>query len=196
MYWKIIIVSFALFLPLNVIGGIYGYIDSRGVYHFTNIVPAGKKYHVIVPDNNKSVVYKTVNINNTDYDRLIHEYSKAFGIDPSLVKAIVMAESNFNPLAISPKGAQGLMQLMPETARLVNVENPFDPHENIKGGIKYLKMLEELFKGNLELILAAYNAGPARVMENNMAIPPIEETRTYIKRVKYYYNKLKKQNES
>ncbi|MCX7965483.1 MAG: lytic transglycosylase domain-containing protein [Syntrophorhabdaceae bacterium] len=188
------ILIFLLFIPFNVLAGIYGYIDSRGVYHFTNIVPVGKKYHVIVPDRTRSVVYKDVK--NTDYDKLIYEYSKAHGVDPSLVKAIVMAESNFNPFAVSPKGAQGLMQLMPDTARLVNVENPFDPHENIKGGIKYLKMLDEIFKGDLELILAAYNAGPARVMEHKMNIPPIEETRTYIKRVKHYYNRLKRQNES
>lgn len=196
MHLVIVILLCVLFIPLKVSGGIYGYIDSRGVYHFTNIPPVGKKYHVIVPDRNKSVVIGNVNIRNTDYDKLIYEYSKAHGVDPSLVKAIVIAESNFNPFAVSPKGAQGLMQLMPDTARLVNVENPFDPHENIKGGIKYLKMLDEIFKGDLELILAAYNAGPARVMEHKMSIPPIEETRTYIKRVKHYYNKLKKQNES
>lgn len=198
MQLKVLIIQLLfLLIPFPLLAGIYGYIDSRGVYHFTNIVPVGKKYHVIVPDRNtKPVVVKDINIKNTDYDRLIYEYSRAHGVDPSLVKAICMAESNFNPFAVSPKGALGLMQLMPDTARLVNVDNPFDPHENIKGGIKYLKMLDELFKGDLELILAAYNAGPARVMEHKMNVPPIEETRTYIKRVKQYYNKLKKQNES
>lgn len=196
MYLRLFIAIVIIFAPLHLMAGIYGYIDSRGVYHFTNIVPVGKKYHVIVPEREKSVVLKDIKIPNTDYDKLIHEYSRAHGVDPSLVKAIVMAESNFNPLAVSPKGAQGLMQLMPDTARLVNVENPFDPHENIKGGIKYLKMLDEIFKGDLELILAAYNAGPSKVMEHKMNVPPIEETKTYIKRVKHFYNKLKKQNES
>ncbi|MBP9560189.1 MAG: lytic transglycosylase domain-containing protein [Syntrophorhabdaceae bacterium] len=196
-----ILLIFALSPPLQVYAGIYGYIDSSGVYHFTNIVPVGRKYHVIVPEKNKSVVYKGINntrynINNTNYDKLIRQHSTNHGVDPSLIKAIMMAESNFNPYAVSPKGAQGLMQLMPDTARLVNVDNPFDPNENIKGGIRYIKMLDEIFNGELELILAAYNAGPARVIENRMNVPPIEETKTYIKKVKHYYNKLKKQDEN
>ncbi|MCX8110253.1 MAG: lytic transglycosylase domain-containing protein [Syntrophorhabdaceae bacterium] len=196
MRLKALLSLLALCLPFQVFAGIYGYIDSRGVYHFTNIPPVGRKYHVIVPEKPRSVVYKTTNINNTNFDKLILQHSANHGVDPSLIKAIMMAESNFNPYAVSPKGAQGLMQLMPDTARLVNVENPFDPDENIKGGIKYIKMLDELFKGDLELILAAYNAGPQRVMEHKMNVPPIEETKTYIKRVKHYYNKLKRQNES
>ncbi len=196
MFLKAIFLILVLSLPLQVYGGIYGYIDSRGVYHFTNIPPPGKKYHVIVPEKNRSVVYKPISINSTNYDKLILQHSANHGVDPSLIKAIMMAESNFNPYAVSPKGAQGLMQLMPDTARLVNVDNPFDPDENIKGGIKYIKMLDEIFKGDLELILAAYNAGPARVIENKMNVPPLEETKTYIKRVKHYYHRLKKQNES
>lgn len=176
--------------------GIYGYVDSRGVYHFTNMVPVGKKYHVIIAEKNRPLVMKNINIDNTNYDKLIVHHSLTHGVDPSLIKAIMKAESNFNPYAISPKGAQGLMQLMPDTARLMKVDNPFNPDDNIKGGTKYIKMLDEIFQGNLELILAAYNAGPARVMENKMNVPPIEETKTYIKRVKHYYNKLKKPNES
>lgn len=196
MYIKAALLMLVLCIPFQVCAGIYGYIDSRGVYHFTNIPPAGRKYHIIVPEKNRSVVYKSPNINNTNYDKLILQHSANHGVDPSLIKAIMMAESNFNPYAISPKGAQGLMQLMPDTARLMKVDNPFDPDENIKGGIRYIKMLEEIFKGDLELILAAYNAGPQRVMEHKMSVPPIEETKTYIKRVKHYYNRLKKQNES
>jgi len=196
MLLKIAIILFILSLPMEVMAGIYGYIDSRGVYHFTNIAPVGKRYHVIVPETNRSVVYKNINIDNKNYDKQILQHSSAHGVDPSLIKAIMMAESNFNPYAVSPKGAQGLMQLMPDTARLMKVENPFDPDENIKGGIKYIKMLDEIFKGDLELILAAYNAGPQKVMEHKMSVPPIEETKTYIKRVKHYYNRLKKQNES
>jgi len=126
---------------------------------------------------------------------LISYHSSSHGVDPSLVKAVVMAESNFNPYAVSPKGAQGLMQLMPDTAKLMKVTDPFDPDDNIRGGTKYLKFLEETFQGNLELMLAAYNAGPSRVIENKMNIPPIEETRTFIKKVKQFYNKLKYRNE-
>jgi soluble lytic murein transglycosylase-like protein len=87
------------------------------------------------------------------------------------------------------------MQLMPDTARLMRVDNPFDPNDNIRGGTKYLKFLDEMFQGNMELMLAGYNAGPNRVVEHNMKVPPIEETRTFIKRVKEYYKKIKKPDE-
>ena len=83
------------------------------------------------------------------------------------------------------------MQIMPDTARLLDLRHPFDPEENIQAGTRYLRSLYELFKGNLELVLAAYNAGPQKVIENNMAIPPINETINYVKRVKLYYSKLK-----
>ena len=102
----------------------------------------------------------------------------------------MLAESNGNPTAVSQKGAQGLMQIMPDTAVELQLRNPFDPEENIRAGARYLKVLQELFRGNLELTLAAYNAGPQRVIEN-MAVPPISETVSYVKRVKLYYNKLK-----
>jgi len=111
-----------------------------------------------------------------------------------LVKAVMKAESNFNPGAVSPKGAQGLMQLMPGTAKLMKVDDPFDPDDNIKGGTGYLRVLHEVFKGDIDLVLAGYNAGPMRVVEHNMKVPPIEETKNYIKRVKQYYNKLKSDN--
>ena len=168
--------------------------DERGIYHFTNIKPAGRQYHIVVAD--KMQGFKLYNnLNNTSYDKLITYHSSLYGVDPSLVKAVVMAESNFNPYAVSPKGAQGLMQLMPDTAKLMKVADPFDPDDNIRGGTKYLKYLEETFRGNLELMLAAYNAGPSKVIENKMSVPPIEETRTFIKRVKQFYNKLKYRNE-
>jgi soluble lytic murein transglycosylase len=103
----------------------------------------------------------------------------------------MIAESNGNPNAISNKGARGLMQIMPGTGQLLDLQNPFDPSENIQAGAKYLKQLHDLFQGNLELVLAAYNAGPNRVIQNNMAVPAIDETMNYIKRVKYFYNRLK-----
>jgi soluble lytic murein transglycosylase len=176
-------------MPLCCYAGIYRYQDERGVYHFTNITPIGRKYVVIIPD--KPGPIETQAIEATNYDILIIKHSKDHGIDPSLVKAVMKVESNFNPYAVSPKGAQGLMQLMPETARLMKVRNPFDPDENIKGGIRYLKFLEEAFQGDLELMLAAYNAGPSKVIENNMKVPPINETRTFVKRVKDLYKRLK-----
>jgi soluble lytic murein transglycosylase len=130
-------------------------------------------------------------IDKNIYDSLINQHSAAHGVDPHLVKAVMLAESNGNPLAVSHKGAQGLMQIMPETGNYLELKNPFNPDENIQAGTKYLKMLHELFKGNLELVLAAYNAGPQRVVQYNMAIPPYSETISYVKRVKQYYDKLK-----
>jgi len=174
---------------------IYKYIDENGVFHFTNILPIGKKYEVVVRERH-AVLLPTGTINNTQYDKLITRHATTYKVDPSLVKAVVKAESNFNPRAVSPKGARGLMQLMPETAKLMKVGNVFDPDQNIRAGAGYLKMLEEIFEGNLELILAAYNAGPMRVIENNMRVPPIEETINFINRVKFYYNTLKNRNES
>jgi soluble lytic murein transglycosylase-like protein len=190
---KILLLLIICFWPSFGYSGIYGYTDEDGVYHFTNMIPVGKKYHVVIAETTKAVSLKSAD--NSFYDKLILYHSQAHGVDPSLIKAVMKAESNFNPNAVSHKGAQGLMQLMPDTMRLVRVENAFDPDDNIRGGTKYLKLLGETFRGDLELVLAAYNAGPQRVIDHKMNVPPIEETRTFIKRVKQYYNKLKNPHE-
>lgn len=197
MILKLILFLMFCVIPLQGLCGIYGFVDDSGVYHFTNIKPANsKKYQVVIPDKPKtSLANYSNNVTNNQYDSLIMQHSYNHGVDPTLVKAVMKAESNFNPQAISPKGAQGLMQLMPDTARHMSVYDPFDPDDNIRGGTRYLRLLDETFQGNLELILAAYNAGPNRVKEHNMNIPPFEETRNFIKRVKHYYNKLKNPNE-
>ena len=179
--------------PFAAYPAIYTYVDEGGTSHFTNIIPHGKKFRVVISDRLKYVVSRVFNNRiNTTYDGIIERHAQFHGIDPHLIKAVMKAESNFNPNAMSHKGAQGLMQLMPDTARLMKVDDPWNPEENIRGGTKYLKYLEETFGGNLDLVLAAYNAGPARVKEYNMNIPPYDETRTYVQRVKSYYNSLKK----
>ena len=119
-----------------------------------------------------------------DYDELIVKYAGEQGIRPNLVRAVVQVESGYNPRAVSPKGAMGLMQLMPTTAALLGVRRPFDPEENIRGGVLYLRQLLDRFDSNEELALAAYNAGPLAVGKYGNRVPPYRETREYIQKVR------------
>ncbi len=181
-----------LLLPLSGMCAIYGYVDSDGVYHMTNIRPAHRNYYTLIEERGSAQDNVAVkDLNKNAYDDLIRQHSEANGVDPRLVKAVMIAESNGNPRAVSNKGAQGLMQIMPDTAEFLELRNPFDPAENIQAGARYLRWLYDFFNGDLELVLAAYNAGPQRVVQHNMAIPPINETISYVKRVKAYYSRLK-----
>ncbi len=163
---------------------IYLYRGPDGVIHFTN-TPTGNLPWKLYLKETVSQPRRPL-----AYERLIEELSLQHGLDPSLVKAVVEVESNFDPLAVSPKGAMGLMQLMPSTARLLGVANPFDPRENLEAGIRYLKTLLERFNYELHLALAAYNAGP-EVVSTMGNIPPFEETRQYVKKVLEKYRQLK-----
>jgi len=115
-------------------------------------------------------------------EKLIHKYAGLHGVDPSLVRAVMRHESGFNPQAVSPKGAQGLMQLMPGTADLMGVQNPFDPEQNIAGGVGYLRHCLDRFGQSVPLAVAAYNAGPARVAKSR-GVPSIPETQNFVKNV-------------
>jgi soluble lytic murein transglycosylase-like protein len=117
------------------------------------------------------------------YDDLILEHSRRNNVRPSLVRAVVQVESGFNPLAYSPKGAMGLMQLMPTTARVFGVRNAFNPDENVRAGVAYLRQLLDRYGDNEELALAAYNAGPGAVDKHGQSIPPYRETRDYVSKV-------------
>jgi soluble lytic murein transglycosylase-like protein len=120
------------------------------------------------------------------YESIIREAAGRHDVDEALVKAVIMAESGYNPFAISEKGARGLMQLMPDTARDLGVKDIFNPAHNINGGVRYLKLLLMQFKGDVALALAAYHAGMARVFEHN-GVPPIDSTKAYIEKVLLYY---------
>lgn len=122
-------------------------------------------------------------------DALIEKYANEAGLDPNFVKAVVKAESSFNPNATSSCGAQGLMQLMPSTAASLGVTDAYDPEQNIKGGVKYLKQMYEKF-GSYDLALAAYNAGPGAVQKYG-GIPPYSETQNYVKKINQYWNEYK-----
>jgi soluble lytic murein transglycosylase-like protein len=112
-------------------------------------------------------------------------------IDPALIHAVIRVESNYNAKALSPRGAQGLMQLMPSTARRFNVINPYDPVQNVLAGAQYLRELHTFFNGNMPLILAAYNAGPKAVTNHHMRIPPFMETRLYVPKVLDIYRRIR-----
>ncbi len=124
------------------------------------------------------------------YQSIIHKAANRHKVDPALVKAIIMAESSYNPKAISKRGAKGLMQLMPETAKALGVMDIFDPEHNIDGGVRYFKRLVKKFNGDVKLALAAYNAG-SRIVKKYQGIPPFEATHFYIKKVFKYYEYFK-----
>jgi len=169
---------------------IYQFIDKDGVRHFTN-APTSSKYKVFVRKK-FSGTYSPSYYSSDEYDHFINKASDMYDIPFSLLKAVIKVESNFNPRAVSRKGAQGLMQLMPGTAKLLNVYDAFDPWENIMGGSKYLRRLLNRFEGKLSFALAGYNAGPGRVVRYN-GIPPIRETQNYVRKVKKYYSAFKNQ---
>lgn len=171
---------------------IYKYVDENGVVCFTD-APYGKKTQHVSSDKtaDKSVEKKeqvtAAVVFPKDYSRYIQKAASRYALEPELIKAVIKTESNGNHRAVSRKGAKGLMQLMPATARDMNVSNPFDPEENIEGGTRYLKYLLERFNGNMTLALAAYNSGPGTV-EKYGNVPPIDETRQYVKRIFNLYN--------
>lgn len=125
------------------------------------------------------------------YDPIIKTVANEYGVDAQLIHSIILAESNYNEFAISTKGAVGLMQLMPETARDYGVENLYNPTENIEGGVRYLLDLMNYYDQNLSLSLAAYNAGPQAVEKYGGIIPPYPETKRYVRKVMAYYNQSK-----
>ena len=133
---------------------------------------------------------------DSSIDHLIRTTAGRFAVDPYLVFLVIEQESHFHPRAVSPKGARGLMQLMPGTARRFGVSRPFDPAENIRGGTQYLKQLLSMFNGRVDLALASYNAGEGRVLDYGNRVPPFKETRDYVKRISSRYRKQVVQNES
>ncbi len=159
---------------------IYYFVDEKGVYHFTDL-PDDKRY--------RPFRLWESGLTKEEIEYAVREISNRYKVDPLLIMAIIKVESDFNPYAVSIKNAQGLMQLAPITQSELGVKDPFDPYANIEAGIRYIKFLLDKYK-QLELSLAAYNAGPGAV-DKYGGIPPYKETRNYIKRVLKYYKKLK-----
>jgi len=169
---------------------IYVYKDEFGRTFFTD-APPHDGYEAYRPKGTLKRhpgASKVSSLNPRSYDTAIRRASRQHGVSAALVKAVIAAESGFDPWAESTKGARGLMQLMPATAEELGVDDAYDPWQNIDGGTKYLCELIDRFPGELELALAAYNAGPEAVRQYQ-GIPPYKETRGYVKRVLAYYKK-------
>ena len=169
---------------------IYKYEDDEGVLHFTD-APTDRRFKIFMRDIKKDRQLRTsfkltsCARDPKEFEPIINACALEYGVEKSLVKAVIHAESGYNPNAVSSKGASGLMQLMPKTAEGLKVSNSFDPAENIRGGVRYLKFLLETFKGDVNLALAAYNAGLSRVAQYR-GIPPYAETRNYVAKVLSY----------
>lgn len=181
------LVVFTNTIPLY--ADIYVYMDSEGVLHFTN-VPTSSNYKIFIREKPSMSSNSDVTDRTNRYDDLITEASKSHGVSFSLLKALIKIESDFNPRAISSAGAIGLMQIMPENIRALNIKDPFDPWENIMGGTRYLKQLIGRFNGKLPMALAAYNAGP-NIVDRYKRIPPFKETENYVEKVMKYYSIFK-----
>lgn len=179
-----VILSLALLSPVPSQADVYRYVDGQGTLHFTN-VPDHGKFKVWIRE--KRVLFKP-SLGSGQYDGLIAGAAERYQVDDALIKAVIKAESNFNHRAVSPKGAQGLMQLMPQTASSLQVKDSFEPESNIEGGVRYLRYLLNVYKGHLPLALAAYNAGEKAVARYG-GIPPYSETQNYVKRVMENYRR-------
>ena len=183
---RVFILSFLLW-PVASGADIYRYVDADGVIHFSNTQP-DKKFTLYLREGPKTVPRATSSSLPTAswMTGYVDRVSRANDLPPALVHAIIKAESNGQRKAVSPKGAKGVMQLMPFTSKRMRVIDPFDPIENIEGGIRYIKELLVSFEGDLTNTVAAYNAGPAAVRKYG-GVPPYQETRLYVRRVMDLY---------
>jgi soluble lytic murein transglycosylase-like protein len=171
---------------------IYSFVDSAGVTHFTN-VPVDVRYRLLLatPREEQGAAQPGKSLaKSAQFDSFIDQAARSDAVRPELVRAVIVVESAFNPNAVSNRGAVGLMQLRPATARRYGVANAFDPEQNIRGGVHYLRDLMTRYGNNLELALAAYNAGEDAVERYGYSIPPFAETRHYVPTVLRIYRSL------
>jgi soluble lytic murein transglycosylase-like protein len=173
----------ALLTPGVADAQIYAWRDATGTLVLSDrkLDAPTRVYEVVGAPSYRST--KPVSGRASEYEPLVREYAAKQSLRPELVRAVIQVESGYNPRATSPKGAMGLMQLMPQTARELGVTNAYDPAQNIRGGTRYLRMLLDKYRGNEELALAAYNAGSGAVDKYGKTVPPYRETQDYVKKV-------------
>jgi soluble lytic murein transglycosylase-like protein len=174
--------------------GIYTFTDADGVMHFTNVPStpryAGMKRVAYMPE--PVVTRRARPVDPNQFSPLVEKAAREHQIDQDLLRAVIAVESGYDPNAVSRKGAVGLMQLMPQTARRYGVRNMYDPAQNIQGGARYLRDLMGKFNNDLPLVLAAYNAGEDAIARHGNRIPPYRETRSYVPRVLDYYRQYQR----
>jgi soluble lytic murein transglycosylase-like protein len=181
-------VAVLLFAAAPVRADVYAFTDERGVLHITDR-PSDTRYELVLVS--PAPVAPSTALAPAALQPLIDAAAARYRVEPALVHAVIQVESNFNPRAVSPKGARGLMQLMPATAQRLGVADAFDPRQNIEGGVRYLAGLLALFGNDLRLALAAYNAGENAVIQYGHRIPPFRETQDYVPKVLQQYLRLR-----
>lgn len=194
----VVVAAGIVFTSLQARADIYSYTDKEGVVHFTNAKPAGATAKVVVKgDGNKRgggaaqfAPQDRDPARYTRFDGWIHEAATLYQIPVEFVRSIIKVESDYDPRAVSYAGARGLMQLMPDTADRMQVKDINDPRENIFGGVRYLRILANMFNGDLVLTIAAYNAGEEAVMRHG-GVPPFEQTRDYVTKVAKFYKRYR-----
>jgi len=186
-----------LFCSSLVSANIYSFKDDTGIVHFSNLPHLDKRYKLVyripVSMQSRPNAWSPNGPKAVDISKLvpiIDDAARLHGLDPKLIHAVIRAESGYNPGAMSPKGAVGLMQLIPSTAQRYGVNNIHDPTENIFGGARYLRDLLKMFNGDMELALAGYNAGENAVIRAGNRIPPYPETMAYVPKVMSFYKSV------
>ncbi len=180
-----LVLATALLTPMSAQAQIFAWRDVNGTLVLSDRKLSDGAVTYAVPDapTIRATTPLAVAAYRDTFEPLVQEHALRHALRPELVRAVIQVESGFNPQARSPRGAMGLMQLMPKTAAELGVRNPYDPAENIRGGCTYLRKLMDRYNGNEELALAAYNAGAEAVDRHGKTVPPYRETRDYVKRV-------------
>lgn len=185
------------FMLQSVYAEVYRFTDENGVIHLTNIKPVNQRnvttydFPCYASDPKcRQLDWEHIPLNRVAFNEEISAAAEVFSVDDSLIRAIIHAESAYQPTALSPKGAQGLMQLMPATGKEMDVADAFDPVSNIAGGTRYLALLLRQFDNDIDKAAAAYNAGPGAVQKYG-GVPPYKETKEYVRRVNILYRRYR-----